>query len=47
MPLQLNVTSQTTLQDLDAFARLAGDDAKIRGKVEKDGSVTLYASHKK
>ncbi|WP_276807783.1 protein kinase domain-containing protein [Castellaniella defragrans] len=47
MPLQMNVTSQTTLQDLNAFAQLAGDNAKIRGKIEKDGSVTLYASHKK
>ena len=47
MPLQLNVTAQTTLLDLDAFTRQAGDNAKIRGKIEKDGSVTLYASTRK
>ena len=47
MALQLNVTSQTTIRDLDAFSSKVGDQAKIRGKVEKDGSITLYASTRK
>ncbi|HSV47766.1 MAG TPA: hypothetical protein VLJ58_18400 [Ramlibacter sp.] len=46
MNVKLNVTSQTNLSHLDAFMQLAGDGAKIRGKTERDGSVTLYASHK-
>ncbi len=46
MATKLNVTAQTNLSHLDAFMRLAGEGAKIRGKTERDGSITLYASHK-
>jgi serine/threonine protein kinase len=46
MVTELRVTSQTNLQDLQAFLDKAGDGAKIRAR-EQDGTVTLYASPKK
>lgn len=40
----LRVTSQTTLDELKAFQEGIGkDDAKLRGHVNKDGSITLKA----
>lgn len=40
----IRVTSQTTLNDLKAFQEGIGkDDAKLRGTVNKDGSITLKA----
>ena len=40
----LRVTSQTTLEDLQAFQKSIGkDDAKLRGTRNKDGSITLKA----
>ncbi len=47
MDASLRVTSQTTLEQLQQFSRDAGDNAKIRGEKNKDGSITLYASTKK
>lgn len=44
---KLTVTNQTTLDQLRQFSDSAGANAKIRGKQNKDGSVTLYASTKK
>jgi serine/threonine protein kinase len=46
MVTELKVTGQTTLSDLHAFAQKAGRDAKIRGRVDGEGNVTLYASTK-
>lgn len=43
----LRVTSQTTLEDLQAFQTQIGkDDAKLRGTVNKDGTITLKAVDK-
>lgn len=40
----IRVTAQTTLNDLKAFQEGIGkDDAKLRGKVNQDGSITLKA----
>jgi serine/threonine protein kinase len=40
----LTVTTQTTIEDLKAFQESIGkDDAKLRGKVNRDGSITLKA----
>jgi serine/threonine protein kinase len=47
MDASLRVTSQTTLDQLQRFTDAAGDNAKIRGKKNDDGSITLYASTKK
>lgn len=40
----LKVTANTTLDELQAFQESIGkDDAKLRGKVHRDGSITLKA----
>lgn len=39
---KLDVTAQTSLQDLQAFAD-AASGGKIRGEKHKDGTITLYA----
>jgi serine/threonine protein kinase len=45
---RLNVDRNTSLQELQNFAAQVGDNSKIRGKKNDDGSViTLYASEKK
>jgi len=47
MVTSLKVTGQTTLSDLETFSKLAGDGAKIRGRTNSEGGITLYASTKK
>ena len=43
-PDTLRVTTRTSLDELQRFADAAGDKAKIRGRQNADGSITLYAS---
>lgn len=43
---KLTVNQNTTVQDLQRFAQLADNNAKIRGKKNGDGSITLYTSSK-
>lgn len=48
MSLELRVRQGTTkVSDLQAFAQKVGDGAKIRGRKNGDGSITLYASTRK
>lgn len=43
----LRVTDQTTLRDLSDFAAKAGDDSRLRGVANEDGSTTLYLTHER
>jgi len=44
---ELNVTSQTTLQQLKQFSDGVSEGHEIRGKQNKDGSITLYSKDPK
>lgn len=45
--ISMNVNSQTTLQDLQAFTAKGGDTDRLRGKRNDDGSITLYSRSSK
>ena len=47
MSITLNINANTSLHELQKFAESAGKDSKIRGKQDKEGNITLYASDKK
>lgn len=47
MPERITLNQNTSLEQLKQFTDKLGDNAKIRGKQNDDGSVTLYTSNKR